>query len=518
MNSMNRNCLWVSVFLLYCPLFVYAQNWTLLGSPISGNANFLDTYTSVSVNGDGSVIAIGSGGSGDGNISNTGEFKVYQWNNGVWQLKGDSIHGSTHQGIGDMLGISVKLDSAGDILAVGAGAWQSVPGSSGYLLVYHWDGSQWQVMGDTLFGNQVGDRFGSYVDISPDGKTVAASAPYRFDPSIPIISASGANAYLKVYHWNGNTWQQKGATFQSPDSLNSIGSDFKLADSGNSIVFNALSLSYTPQDSDYVYNYQWNGTSWEQKGPKFSKPVNEFFGIAIDLSEDGNTLLISDPVNLSSSTSYNNFQSGKVLIYHWNNSQWVLESEIDGTYRFENLGTSISLNAAGDKVVIANQDSLNFDGGGWYSAVRAYSFDGNAWSQSGDSVAMHSYPIFAVNNGDRVSSDLLGNRFAVAHSLYTNMGGVEVYGNDNSNTGLKLPADMQVKVFPNPTNSDVQITLSTAIGNCNITQYDISGREILQSEFRNQGKISFEVSGTLGLYFLKITSSGFQKTIPIVKD
>ena len=71
---------------------------------------------SVSLSGDGSVVAIGARGN-DGNGDLSGHVRVYAWDGTAWTQRGLDIDG---EAAGDISGGSVSLSSDGSVVAIGA--------------------------------------------------------------------------------------------------------------------------------------------------------------------------------------------------------------------------------------------------------------------------------------------------------------------------------------------------------------------------------------------------------------
>ena len=76
--------------------------------------------------------------------------------------------------------------------------------------------------------------------------------------------------------------------------------------------------------------------------------------------------------------------------------------------------------------------------------------------------------------------------------------------------------DSSVKVYPNPTNSVININCNTAIKS--IELYDIQGR-LLVTSLESSNNVIFDISSKQnGIYFLKITSESGSKVEKIVKE
>ena len=88
--------------------------WSQKGSVIKGESSEDQSGWSVSLSNDGLVLAIG-GCSGDGSAS--GHVRVYEWNGTDWFQIGSDIDGDA---AGDDSGHSVSLSGDGSIVAIGA--------------------------------------------------------------------------------------------------------------------------------------------------------------------------------------------------------------------------------------------------------------------------------------------------------------------------------------------------------------------------------------------------------------
>lgn len=85
----------------------------------------------------------------------------------------------------------MPLDAFKQTLAAGA-IWNSDNGSrSGSVRVFQYNGSDWEQLGDDLYGDKEGDWFGHGVALSRNGRVLAAGA---------ICRNNGGQGYLKVFH------------------------------------------------------------------------------------------------------------------------------------------------------------------------------------------------------------------------------------------------------------------------------------------------------------------------------
>ena len=99
---------------LLIPFIMFSQ--TQLGSDINGEAAGDQSGRSVSMSSDGTIVAIGAPYN-DGNGSNSGHVRVYQYSSSSWSQLGEDING---EAANDHSGYSVSLSSDGTIVAIGA--------------------------------------------------------------------------------------------------------------------------------------------------------------------------------------------------------------------------------------------------------------------------------------------------------------------------------------------------------------------------------------------------------------
>jgi len=145
-------------------------NWTKKGgSHIDVNS---ETMANVSINHDGNIIAIGIP-LNDANGSNAGKVKVMQWNGFHWINKGLDILGESAD---DRFGFSVSLSSDGNKLIAGGPNNDGNGSDSGHARVYQWNGENWIQQNTDIDGEAAGDNCGSSVVISGDGTRVAIGA------------------------------------------------------------------------------------------------------------------------------------------------------------------------------------------------------------------------------------------------------------------------------------------------------------------------------------------------------
>jgi hypothetical protein len=149
--------------------------WSQLGSDIDGEAAVDFSGGSVSLNSDGSRVAIGAYGNDDnGNAS--GHVRVYEFSGGTWSQLGSDIDGEAAD---DYSGHSVSLSSDGTRVAIGAAYNDGNGSDAGHVRVYEFSGGTWNQLGSDIDGEAANDNSGRSVSLSSDGTRVAIGAAYN---------------------------------------------------------------------------------------------------------------------------------------------------------------------------------------------------------------------------------------------------------------------------------------------------------------------------------------------------
>jgi len=113
----------------YVRIYKWINNsWNQLGSDIEGNNNLNQTGYSLSLNANGTIIAIGSPGNSSGFVS------IYQWFNNTWNQIGTDIIG---EGISDQSGFSVSINADGTTVGIGARLNDGNGLDAGHVRVYN---------------------------------------------------------------------------------------------------------------------------------------------------------------------------------------------------------------------------------------------------------------------------------------------------------------------------------------------------------------------------------------------
>ncbi len=288
----RRTAILSAAFCLLCmPATVLAQ--TQLGADIDGESAE-DSAGAVSLSSDGNRLVIGAPGN-DGNGSDSGHARVYQWSGTAWTQLGADIDG---EAAGDTSGESVSLSSDGNRLAIGAPYANGT--DSGHVRVYEWSGMAWTQLGTDIDGEAAGDRSGWSVSLSSDGNRLAIGTPLNDDNS----------GHVRVYEWSDSTWTQLGADIDGEATKDYSGWSVSLSADGNRLVISAPWNDGNGSESGQVRVYEWSGMAWTQLGTDIDgEAANDYSG-EVSLSSDGNRLAIG-----AGSNDGNGDVSGHVRVF-----------------------------------------------------------------------------------------------------------------------------------------------------------------------------------------------------------
>jgi hypothetical protein len=320
--------------------------WDQKGADIDGEAANDYSGFSVSLSSDGTIVAIGAFFN-DGNGSDAGHVRVYEWNSGTssWDQKGADIDGEAAY---DNSGRSVSLSSDGTEVAIGANLNDGNGSDAGHVRVYEWNSgtSSWDQKGGDIDGEAANDYSGRPVSLSSDG-TILAIGAYGNDGT-----ASDAG-HVRVYEWNSGTssWDQKGADIDGEAANDYLGYSVSLSSDGTEVAIGAYGNDGNGSAAGHVRVYEWNGSAWQQKGVDIDgEAANDYSGFSVSLSSDGTEVAIGAPLN-----DGNGSDAGYVRVYEWNPSTSLWDqkgADIDGEAADDWSGYSVSLSSDGTEIAI----------------------------------------------------------------------------------------------------------------------------------------------------------------------
>lgn len=307
-------------------------NWTQTGNDIDGEATGDQSGVSISLSSNGNYLAIGATGN-DGNGTNAGHTRVFNWDGVNWTQVGNDIDG---EAAGDASGGAVSLSADGDRIAIGA---VNNNGNTGHVRVYDWDGSAWTQVGSDIDGEAIGDQSGSCVSLSSNGNILAVGAIDN--------DGNGASAgHVRIFNWNGTNWVQLGSDIDGEAAGDASGGSVALSSDGGRVAIGAANNN---GNTGHVRLYDWDGSAWTQVGNDIDgEAASDQSGSTVSLSSDGDRVAIGAIDN-----DGNGGNAGHVRLYDWDGTNWTqVSTDIDGETAGDQSGGAISLSSNGNRIAV----------------------------------------------------------------------------------------------------------------------------------------------------------------------
>jgi len=354
------------------------RTWLQHGDSITGENECDHSGLSVSLSNNGSTVAIGAIYNDD-NGSNSGHCRIFSYDDDEleWVQKGGDIDGENSV---DFSGYRVSIADDGDIVAVSATNNAGNGESSGHVRVHRYDdvSDEWLQIGSDIDGQAAGDRLGTSVALSNDGKTIVIGAPNN--------DSNGSNSgHTLIFEYDDDTcdWVLLGSEIEGENTDDKSGWSVSMAKNGDVVAIGAYYNDDNGSNSGKVsvYSYSENEEDWQPIGTDINGDADEYSGYSVALSEDGEVVAIGD------NNPFSNGDRGRTRIYAYDNdvSDWVQMSDaIYGEAAYDESGADVSLSNDGKIVAIG---AIGNDGNGWYSGhVRVYGYDGSEWLLLGDDI------------------------------------------------------------------------------------------------------------------------------------
>ncbi len=338
-------------------VYQYNNGWVQLGQAINGEASNDNSGFSIALSSNGLIVAIGAPYNDSGG-ANSGQVRVYQYNNG-WVQLGQAINGEASN---DNSGYSIALSSNGLIVAIGAIYNDSGGSDSGQVRIYQYTNNTWSQLGQDIDGAATGERSGQSVALSSNGSIVAIGAPFNDD--------DGNNSgQVRVYQYTNNTWSQLGQAINGETSNDYSGWSVSLSSDGLIVAIGAPYNDGGGDDSGQVRVYQYTNNTWSQLGQDINGETSyDYCGYSVSLSSDGSIVAIGARRNDEGGSD-----SGQVRIYQYTNNTWSqLGQDINGETSNDQSGWAVSLSSNGSIVAIGAP--FNDDDGNDSGQVRVYQY------------------------------------------------------------------------------------------------------------------------------------------------
>lgn len=229
---------------------------------------------------------------------------------------------------------------------------------------------KFELYGATMEGTDTYDYFGSAVAISGNGNRVAVGSDGKY----------GYNGAVIVYEHDDTlgSFTQFGPTIR--DELNGgFASSLDLSHDGNTLVVGAP-YGHTNMGCVTVYKFD---AVWKKMGDEIVGHIKSAHaGHSVSISGDGSTIAYGSPYALGG------FGNIRVMTFDSSKNTWNLDFSLDGTEKTF-LGGSISLNFAGDRLVAGARLMTPVIGGKPYDYAGGFEvFDliNRSWKKNGKTI------------------------------------------------------------------------------------------------------------------------------------
>ncbi len=206
-------------------------------------------------------------------------------------------------------------------------------------------------------------QFGTSASLSSNGSVLAVGAPG--EAKVYIYTRTGTQwtqakviGGLHVNPGGKNKAECDAAEIAAKVAANAAGDKYTIkdcyeSDAGRSVALNAdgTHLVIGSPNVDSVHIYHKDGTAWTKQGPTLKK--DNYFGYAVAISSDGNTIAIGAPYNHTTK------QQGAVYVYRYESNAWTEQKKLVGDSTHIMFGVDVVLSGDGNTLATT---ALSSDG------------------------------------------------------------------------------------------------------------------------------------------------------------
>ncbi|MEZ5045242.1 MAG: hypothetical protein R2828_35435 [Saprospiraceae bacterium] len=314
-------------------------------------------------------------------------------------LKGDPITPRLdHYETKEKWNHEVALCAAGRSIAISTyfGEWDD-DHPSGHVDIFQWNDKNWEQVGDSIKGENIGDHFGYRLAITADGKRVFISGSRENDKrgSVGVYELHN-NHWICIYKFTGQSGER-------------IGRDIAISEDGRRIAFGNY------YNKVKVYEQKANDSKqWTQIGEITGDKNGDQFGSAVDLSADGNILVVGAKGKYGVKDEES---PGKVQVFRYDdNKQWSpIGQNLRGRAAGEFFGSILTCSSNGQYIAAGTNSGNKEPGLSGTGEVRWFHLKDNNWEQIGGIIEGHhenvqyGLDLALSSDGKRLAVSSLGN-------------------------------------------------------------------------------------------------------------
>ncbi len=264
--------------------------WIQVGEDIEGEFEGERSGNSVSLNGQGNILAIGAS-QNDENGTNTGEVKIYENIGSTWTQLGGDINGIAEF---ENFGTKVALSEAGNIVAISSASSNANGTHSGHVRVFENIAGGWTQVGEDINGEAAEDYSGWSIGLSESGDVIAIGAVWN--------DSSGFNAgNVRIFQNIDAVWTQVGLSINGESASDESGSSVDISADGNVVVIGAKFSDGNGGSSGHVRVFDLSSIilsiptlDFEGTLSLYPNPVNNVLEIKLDANSVLRKVSIND--------------------------------------------------------------------------------------------------------------------------------------------------------------------------------------------------------------------------------
>lgn len=365
--------------------------WTQQAYLKASNTDANDSFgLSVALTNDGNTLAVGAateasnatginGDQADNSANGSGAVYIFARSNTDWSQQAYLKASNTEAN--DNFGLNIALANDGNTLAVGAIAESSsatgIDGDqsnnsaseSGAVYIFTRSSSNWSQQAYLKASNTgAGDTFGRSVSLANDGNTLAVGAVAEASNATGIDGDQSNNdapvsGAVYVFNRTGTSWlQQAYVKASNTGSFERFGGVVRLADEGNTLAVGAYFENNQAALSGAVYVFTRSSTLWTQQAylKASNASANDRFGVALALTDDGNTLAVGALFESGNAVGIGGDQaddsalrSGAVYLFTRSSDSWSQDAYMKAPNTESNDHFGFSLAISGDGNILA---------------------------------------------------------------------------------------------------------------------------------------------------------------------
>ena len=210
-----------------------------------------------------------------------------------------------------------------------------------------------------------GDSFGGAVVVSADGSTLAVGA----------LNSNGDQGSVTVFGRSGGKWvQQEVLTDANGGAKDWFGYSMAISRDGNTLAIGAVYADVSGKaDQGNVLVFARSGGAWTLQKTLVGEAgaAGDVFGVAVAISDDGNTLAIGAAGDDVGSVA----DKGSATVFVRKGNDWSLQSVLtdDNGAAKANFGSSVSLSSDGNTLAVGGPNAGK-------GSVVVFSRTNGAWS------------------------------------------------------------------------------------------------------------------------------------------